>query len=147
MPNFPGLHIEKAVDLYPGKGSIIGIYSGLKKSLSFHSLVVACDMPFLNTPLLQYMLEISGGFDIVVPKIGDWFEPLHAVYSKNCLAFMQELIEHDNLRIIELFNNVRVRAIEQTEIEKFDSEHLSFFNINTQDDMERAKKLASEANG
>ena len=38
--------IKFTTDIYPGKGSLGGIYSGLLKSDSFYNLVVACDMPF-----------------------------------------------------------------------------------------------------
>ena len=38
-------------DIYPGKGPLVGIYSGIRASESRYNLVVACDMPFLNQDL------------------------------------------------------------------------------------------------
>ncbi len=41
-----------------------------------------------------------------------------------------------------MFPMVKVRYVEEDEIDKFDPEHLSFFNINSQADLDRARKLA-----
>jgi molybdopterin-guanine dinucleotide biosynthesis protein A len=133
---------KTVVDLYPGKGSLGGIYTGLTYSNSFHNLVVACDMPFLNPALLRYMISCSPGFDVVIPRIGDNIEPLHAIYSRNCVKPMEERLKQGNLRIAGFFDSVKVRYIEKEEIERFDPEHLSFFNINTQADLEKARMLA-----
>jgi molybdopterin-guanine dinucleotide biosynthesis protein A len=127
-------------DLFPDGGSLGGIYSGLTVSPSFHNLLLACDMPFLNGSLLKYLLEVSPLFDVVVPKVGDSLEPLHAVYSKNCIAPIQKLLEQGNHRIIDFFPQVKVKYVEE-ELNRFDPEHLSFFNINTQNDLDKAQHL------
>jgi molybdopterin-guanine dinucleotide biosynthesis protein A len=90
------------------------------------------------------MTQTAPAFDIVVPRVKDKVEPLCAVYSRNCVAPIQALLERNELRIIELFPMVRVRYIEEDEIDDFDPEHLTFFNVNTQDDLDRARKLAAE---
>jgi molybdopterin-guanine dinucleotide biosynthesis protein A len=133
------------VDLYPEKGALGGIYTGLVASRSFHSLVVAADMPFLNTPLLRHMIESSPNYDVVIPRIDDTLEPLHAIYSKNCLPYMQQQIERDEFKIRNFFEQVKVRYVEQAEIDQFDPQHLSFFNINTLADLRRARKLLWES--
>ena len=137
--------IKVVSDIYPGVGSLGGIYTGLVTSNSYHSLVVAADMPFLNQPLLRYMLEVSDGFDFVLPRINEFFEPLHAVYSKYCIGPIESLVKQGRKVIIELFDYVRVKYIETAEIDKFDPHHLSFFNINTKDDLEMAKRIAEGA--
>ena len=129
-------------DIYPGRGPLGGIYTGLVASDSFCNLVVACDMPFLNQALLRYMMQGSANFDVVVPRLGDKFEALHAVYSKGCLAPIEYLLKQDNLKIIELFKLVKVRYVETEEIDRFDPNHLSFFNINTEADLKTAIKLS-----
>ncbi len=134
---------KTVVDLYPGKGSLIGIYTGLVHSTNFLNLVVACDMPFLNLDLLHYMVNISPGFDVVIPRIGDQMEPLHAVYSKNCAGPMKNLIEQGNLKITGFFDSVKVRYLGKEEMDRFDPERLSFFNINTEADLKKARMLAA----
>jgi len=90
-------------DVFPDAGSLGGIYSGLTASSSSHNLIVACDMPFLDVPLLQYLLALSPSFDAVIPRVGGYLEPLHAVYSKNCLTPIRHLLEQGNHKIIDFF--------------------------------------------
>jgi len=136
--------IKTVADIYPGKGPLVGIYSGLIASSSSRAIVVGCDTPFLSAGLLEYMTQICSTFDIVVPRIKNKLEPLCAVYSKNCSGLIQGLLEQDELRIRKLFSMVKVKYVEEDEINRFDPEHLGFFNINSQDDLERAGKLAAE---
>ncbi len=140
--NYPKLRV--VTDIYPGKGPLVGIYTGLVTSISFYNLVVASDMPFLNQALLRYMIQLSTNFDIVTPRVGNLVEPLHAVYTKSCLAPIEQMIKQDKLRVDKLFSLVRVRYVEAEEIERFDPKHLSFFNINTKVDLEKARELAKE---
>jgi len=136
---------EVVVDFYPGKGPLGGIYTGLLASDSSHTLAVACDMPFLNIELLRYIIELSPGFDAVVPRLEEGkIEPLHAIYSKNCLDNMKTQLEHNQLEISRFLNTVRVRYIEQAECRRLDPQLLTFFNINSQSDLDRAIALAAE---
>lgn len=128
-------------DYIPGMGPLGGIYTGLSEASSFHSLVVACDMPFLNRSLLEYMVELAPSYDFIVPRVKGELEPLHAVYSKNCLEPMARRLRRGELRIIGFAEEVRVRIVEEAEMDRFDPEHLSFFNINTADDLRRAREL------
>ncbi|RLC97066.1 MAG: hypothetical protein DRI40_01260 [Chloroflexi bacterium] len=129
------------IDLYPGKSALGGIYTGLVAARSFRSLVVAADMPFLNTDLLRYMIEIAEPYDVVIPSIEGALEPLHAVYSRNCVGPMRRLVERGELRIRSFFDEVRVRYVEREEIERLDADRLSFFNVNTEVDLRRARQL------
>jgi len=145
LPQFDDYpRVRIVTDIYPDKGALGGLHAGLAASDAFYNLVVACDMPFLNQALLQYMVQVSSGFDVVVPRLGNWVEPLHAVYSKSCQAPIERLLKQGETRIKALFSLVKVRYIEDDEISRFDPEHLSFFNINTEADLERAQQLAKE---
>ena len=137
--------LRVVADIYPGKGALGGLYTGLVTSGSLYNIVVACDMPFLSYGLLHYMIKLSSGFDAVVPRLGGDVEPLHAVYSKECLVSIQSLLKKGRLSIAELFSMIRVRYIGVEEIDKFDPKHLSFFNINTEADLSRARELAKDS--
>ena len=134
--------LKAVTDIYPGKGPLGGVYTGLITSNSFCNLVVASDMPFLNPALLRHMMEVLADFDLVVPRVDDLVEPLHAIYTKNCLEPMERLLKQDKLPIHRLFPMVRTRYVEADEIEPFDPEHLSFFNINTRADLLKAEEIA-----
>ncbi len=129
-------------DAFPGRGPLGGIYTGLATSDSFYNLVVASDMPFLNQALLRYMIELSADFDLVVPRVGNLADPLHAVYTKSCLAPIEYMLKQGKLSVLDLFSLVRVRYVEAKEIDRFDPKHLSFFNVNTEADLEMARELA-----
>ncbi len=129
-------------DIYPARGPLGGIFTGLAASRSPYNLVVACDMPFLNRGLLSHMVQLAAGFDLVIPRFGTMVEPLHAVYSKACLSPIEQMLKKDELGIYRLLDLVNVRYVDSEEISRFDPEHLSFFNINTEADMEKAEELA-----
>jgi len=69
-------------------------------------------------------------------------EPLHAVYSRGCLEPIESLLERGDLRVRQLFPLVKMRYVEAEEIDRFDPQHLSFFNINDEADLARARDLA-----
>jgi molybdopterin-guanine dinucleotide biosynthesis protein A len=144
IPCSSTVKIKTVADIYPGKGPLGGIHVGLTASSSPQAIVASCDIPFVSVGLLKYMTQICSAFDIVIPRIKDEIEPLCAVYSKNCLAPIQELLEQDERQIRKLFSMVKAKYVEEDEINSFDPEHLSFFNINNQDDLDRARKLAAK---
>jgi molybdopterin-guanine dinucleotide biosynthesis protein A len=135
------LRLRTVADARPGLGPLGGIYSGLLAMRHERGLFVACDMPLLNLNLLRYMVSLSSDFDVVIPRIGHNVEPLHAIYSKACVAPIAELLERGDLRIVHFFPRVRVRYVEQPEINAFDPKLWSFFNINTLADLESARQL------
>lgn len=135
------LAVQFVVDEVRGMGSLMGIYSGLRAALHSRALVVACDMPFLSVALLQYMISLAGGHDVVIPRIDQLLEPLHAVYSKTCLPSMAGLLDRRERKIVSFFEAVRVRYVETDEIDRFDPEHLSFFNVNRPEDWKRVLRI------
>ena len=68
-------------DRYPGKGSLGGIYTGLAAASNPWIFVVACDMPFLDTNLIEHMLSLRARHDVVVPVVEGHPEPTHAAYG------------------------------------------------------------------
>ena len=134
------LNLEIAVDLIPKRGPLIGIYTGLFYSSYPYSFITACDMPFLNRKIIEYMLTITKNYDVVIPHLNDGYHPLHALYSKRCLKFIEELISEDNLKITDFFNRVKVREVPSDEIVSLDPDLRSFLNINTPKDLEKIQE-------
>ena len=132
------------VDLHPGGGSLGGIFSGLSAAHHPWAMVVACDMPFLNLDLVRRMLSLREGADAVVPVLDGRPEPTHAIYSKVCLPYMEQLLLANDLKISLFFDKVRVSYVPEDEILSLDPDLLSFFNVNSPDDLEKALALASE---
>ena len=138
-PRYAHLGARMIGDVYPGKASLGGIYSGLLAAQHDRGLVVGCDMPFLNAGLLRYMLSLAETNHVVIPRYGTYLEPLHAIYTKRCLEGMRQLIERDELRISKVFCDAPTRYVSGEEIALFDPDKLSFFNINTPEDLDQAR--------
>ena len=136
--------VVAAVDIYPDTGSLGGIFTGLSASGNEWGIVVACDMPFLNLELLGYLLSLRNSHDLVVPVIEHRPEPTHAAYSKVCLPAMETRLRANDLKIAKFFDDVRAKYVSQRHVEEFDPSKLSFFNINTEEDLTRARMLAGE---
>ena len=90
------------------------------------------------------MSTLRPGYDAVVPILDGYPEPTHALYSKACLQHIERRLEARQLKIAGFFDDARVRYVSADEIDRFDSERLSFFNVNTPDDLSRALTLADE---
>jgi molybdopterin-guanine dinucleotide biosynthesis protein A len=139
------LDVRFVPDEQPGAGALMGVYSGLKAALNDSAIAVACDMPFLSVSLLRYMLPRSASHDVVVPRIGEFLEPLHAIYSKRCMPFMEALLKQGRKQIIAFFGDVEVDYVEADEIARFDPHHLSFFNVNLPADWQLAQELITRS--
>lgn len=139
--HYPSLQVQFVADVYPEHGSLGGIYSGLKAASCEFGLVVACDMPFLNDRLLRHMLDQPFNYDVLIPRLDGHLEPLHALYRKTCLPHMLRLLEVGNFKIIDFFDEVTVRYIEGDAVRRFDPDLLSFFNVNTPAQLEKAREM------
>ncbi len=132
-------------DVLPGAGALGGLYSAVHHATHDRCLVLACDMPFLNRPLLRHMVAISADHDAVVPRIksAEFAEPFRAVYRKRCLEPWRAALEAGERRIATALAGLNVRFVDREEIERFDPGAESFFNINTPEDLQEARCLAS----
>ena len=141
--SFSGLVARLTSDVIVGGGALSGIHAGLAAARHEFALVVACDMPFLNLALLRHMASLASGHDAVVPHWQGEFEPLHAIYSRQCTTVIEATLQRGDRRVVDIYAAVRVRYLEPEEIARFDPEGLSFFNINSPEDWERAQELAA----
>jgi len=131
-------------DVYPDHGSLGGIYSGLKAVAGGAALTVACDMPFLHPGVVQLVADRAGEGDVVIPRVGSQLETMHAAYGKACLPHIEERLIAGRLKIVEFFERVRVVEITEEDVARFRDPHVAFMNVNTPEELERARALAAE---
>ena len=131
-------------DVLPDKGALGGIYSALEAATERHVLCIACDMPFVVRPLLDYLIRLIPEGDVIVPRLAGEAEPFRAVYARDCRGPIRAALDAGRMRVISFFPAVRVRYVDEAEIDRFDPRHLSFFNVNTPADVEQARRLAAE---
>ena len=128
-------------DITSGKGPLVGIYTGLRNLENEYSFVAACDMPFVQKALVQEMARHVEGFDVVIPRRPQGLEPLHAIYGRRCIGYIETLIESGRYKIDTLLERVRVRYFEEEEMKALDPGEISFFNINTPADLVKAEEM------
>lgn len=122
-------------DLIPGKGALGGLYTGIFFSSFHHSFCVACDMPFIKKSLVQYLIENRDDEDVIVPRTKDGFQPLHAIYSKNCVDPIRRIIGEGKSKIIDIYHQVNVKIVEEKDFLSLDPGRESFINVNTPEEL------------
>lgn len=124
------LKFDVKQDIFPDCGPLGGIHTGLVLSKSFKSFFIACDMPEVDNELLKKMIIESADYDVIVPKNGKNYEPLFAIYSKNCIKPVEQQIKKGNFKVSDFYNLVKVKEIPSGKI----------VNINTQEELKEYKK-------
>ena len=139
--------VEVIHDLAPGTGALGAVYTAIQSAGTAHTLVVACDMPFLTVPFLCHLVAAGCDVDIAIPRTARGYEPLCATYSRRCAAVLQSRIEAKQLKVTDLLpsaEGLTIRELRPDEIAPYGREDLLFFNINTADDHARAIDLEAE---
>ncbi len=129
-------------DVLPDKGSLGGIYTALITAKRPNTLVLACDMPFVNADLLRFMIsQIDDDTDIVVPRVDGYPQGLHAIYKKTCIKPIAEGLAADRLKIIRFYDQMRVRYLDESDYATFDADGCCFTNLNTPAELADAERL------
>jgi len=139
------LGLPTASDRIPGLGPLGGLEAGLRTSRFEQAFFAACDMPFVNEGLVRYLLAQAPGHDIVVPRLGGEYEPMHAVYSRSCLPVISANLDARRLKLLSIFDAVQLRVVEEPEIAPFGAPERLFFNCNTPEDLANARNWEREA--
>lgn len=136
---FPG--VKEVSDKFTGMGPLAGIQAGLLAADHDRIFVTACDMPFLDGRLVKFLLEQSDGFDVTVPQIGSYLQPLFAVYHKRCLPHVEACLKQNISKIIAFYPNVQVNYVGENLIRAINDPETVFYNVNTPKDYEEIIKM------
>lgn len=124
-------------DETPGAGPLAGLATGLAAARHDAALALACDLPYLSVPLLRWMAtEPRDGWDALVPLLPDGdhaegWEPLHALYTRACLAPIRTALTRGERRMTATFPHLRVRPLTAGEMRPYDPALLSSRSVNT----------------
>ena len=127
-------------DLIPETGPLGGLYSGLMLSSNDYSFVVACDMPFIDPAIILHLKNYaySGRHDVIVPEFNGFIEPLFAFYSRKCIPTILNHLNQKDFKIRSFYSRVKVKEVP---CNHFNAVEKAFFNINTREDLQQARKL------
>lgn len=138
------LGLPMVADVYPDHGSLGGIFSGLTAATGDAAFTVACDMPFLHRDVARLVVARAGEGDVVVPRVGQQMETMHAVYGKACLGPIEARLTAGRLKIVGFFDSVRVVEIDEADVARHRAPDVVFMNVNTPEELARARALAVE---
>ena len=135
--------VTDVIDL---RSSLTGIHTGLFYSNNPYAFFSACDTPFLKKELVEILLEnVEPKFDIVMPETAAGFEPLCAIYSKRCLKPAEEHLKANKLKIQWALRSSRIKHISEKQLRSADPELISFFNVNTPEDLVQAEAMVAQS--
>ncbi|MBI2855238.1 MAG: molybdenum cofactor guanylyltransferase [Chloroflexi bacterium] len=138
---FLGLPIVR--DPEPHQGPLMGLYAGLMACPTPWALVVACDTPFLQEPLLRKLLDGSEDKTVVVTEVGGERQPLPALYAAFCAADIGAMLQAGRRALRDLVSSVPVRVIQEAEVRALDPEMHSFLDLDTAEELRKAEELYS----
>jgi molybdopterin-guanine dinucleotide biosynthesis protein A len=141
--SFLGLRLVP--DLKPGRGALGGLHTALASATGDIVAVVACDMPFASSKLIEAAtrLMVQEEADVVIAETAEGMEPLHAVYRRaTCVPAIEEAIAADKWRVISWFPRVKVRVLRPEEFRLLDPSGLCFWNLNTPEEFAEAERVS-----
>jgi molybdopterin-guanine dinucleotide biosynthesis protein A len=135
--------VELVHDPEPHAGVLPALLAALELATQPVGLLVACDMPFLNADLLRWLVSEADGYDVVMPIVDGRAQPMHAIYRRDASrdAIARALARGDR-RMISFLDDLRVRRAAEDELRRHDPGLLSFFNVNTPEDLAEARRIA-----
>ncbi|GAC1429389.1 MAG: molybdenum cofactor guanylyltransferase [Terriglobales bacterium] len=128
-------------DIYPGQGPLGGIHAALHSSKTALNLILAVDMPFVESRFLSFMLATARQCSalVTVPLAGNRLQPLCAVYRPEFGAIAESALRSGKNKIDSLFAGIQTRIIEEQEIIENGFSPAMFKNLNTPEEFEQAK--------
>ena len=118
--NFENMGFKIIEDIYKEIGPLGGIYSSLLNCKEEYLFITACDMPFITKNSIEVLCnKVDKNTDgVVFYDKNNKLYPLGAIYSKNVLPIIEEMIEKKYYKLsylIEKSNFVKIN-IEKTDI-------------------------------
>jgi molybdopterin-guanine dinucleotide biosynthesis protein A len=99
----------------------------------------------LQPDLIRLLLDqIDPSVDIVVPYLGNHFEPLCSIYSKRCLPAIESQLDQEDYKIINIFDRMRTKRVTAPVLKQADPQMLSFYNVNTPAAYEACRNLVQD---
>lgn len=123
-------------DRQEGDGPLAGILEGMKRASLGWSFVCACDMPWISEAVVRALWSCGEeDSDAIVPRVGGYFEPLHAFYSRNCIPAIERAVLSGERKITSFYNSVKVSAVDDECFSHLPGYKKSFGNLNSRNDL------------
>jgi molybdopterin-guanine dinucleotide biosynthesis protein len=143
---FHDLGLPVVNDALSDTGSAVGLYTAVLAAPTERVICLACDMPFVTPRFLRLLAERSEGYDVFVPRHGQFMQPLCAVYGKGTLDAYQAFIASGGRRIFDIYPDLNTGYLDLDSGEFGDPDAL-FMNVNTPEELEAARTRVAEEGG
>ena len=125
-------------DVLDSRGPMTGILSALISTDAPAMFVTACDMPYINAILIQYIAgKWDDRFDAAIPLYEQKPQPLFGIYAKRVAEKMEQSIKTGRRSLRDFLKEITVYYIGEDEVKSIDRTGRSFVNINTAEDYKR----------
>lgn len=135
---------DVVVDRYERQSPLVGALTGFEKVQGEYSMLLPCDTPLISSRVLSLLLDLCINRNAAIPRWpSGYIEPLQAVYrTKPALMAAETALKEkkSDMRSMILYMR-RVRYISTMVLRQVDPELLTFFNINTPQDLKRAESI------
>ena len=133
---------EVVPDVFADRGPLGGIHAGLQASQTDCNLILGVDLPFVETRLLEFLIEQANACDamVTVPFAAGHFQTLCAVYRKTFLPVGERALFEGRNRVDALFSKVETHVIGEQELAGEGFQPSMFRNLNTQEDWQAARR-------
>lgn len=142
---FVGWDMTIVTDIILSKCALAGLHAGLFYASFPYAYVTACDTPFIEQSIVEYIVgQIEPTYNVIIPRTDDGLETLSAVYSKECIPLIEDNLKKNIFMIKKFFRKKNVKEISVEQLKMLDPQLRFIFNINTPQDLETAKILADK---
>ncbi len=139
--------VREVPDIFPEMGPLGGLYAGLLAARYDDVFAVAADMPYFSARLATYLLGRKGGHDAVVPRTGEDWEPLCAVYSRACVGPIERCLLAGIRKVYRFYPEVKVLAVTGEELGAAGLPANMFFNLNAPQDLDLLRRKKASGDG
>lgn len=140
---FEFLGIPVLPDIRKDCGPLGGIHAVLTQTHADSLFVLACDMPFVSTDLIRYVISSRPDANAVVPSLAGRVHPLCGLYSRNGLSAIERALYQGKYKLQDVLREVKAAVVPITSDLPFYKPYL-LDNLNTIEDVEHAQGLGDE---
>jgi len=137
----PDIHYPQIVDKTEDRGPMVGIKAALEVVKTDWVFVIACDMPFVSTGLIQHLAGLRSDHDAVVPFVFDRPQPLFGFYNKTCLPLMEARMKLGQRSMIRLLADLDTFELSALQVKAIDPERMSLLSLDTLEDVKKVESL------
>lgn len=134
-PSWRPADIEFVADVLPSCGPLSGLAASLAKMRTAHLLALAIDMPFMTQLFLRCLCKRIDTACGVVPKIGDRYEPLAAIYPQEAATDVRNALAGTDFSLQSAVHGL-VNAGKLQTLHLAAKEKKLFLNVNKPSDLQ-----------